>query len=320
MNTLRGAIHEYLVMRRDLGFKLVQTERWLRNFATFMEGQGASCITIELALQWAVQPQSSHPSYGAKRLIALRCFARHRRATDPSTEVPAQGLLPYRPLRAKPYLYTEEEIQRLMAAAKTLPPRNGLRGWTYYCLLGLLAVTGLRISEALALKRDDVDLSGGLLTIREAKFAKSRLVPLHPSTQEVLRKYAQQRDAYPGCSRSAHFLVSETGASLDASTIRQTFCELSRQIGLRGPKDHIGLDYITFATASRSKCFCAGIDPVRMSNSVYRLSPLSWDMRVCAIPIGIYLLVPNSWDRQHGGWSNDGGSHHDSDSKSCPAP
>jgi integrase/recombinase XerD len=240
MNTLRGAIHEYLVMRRDLGFKLVQTERWLRNFATFMEGQGASCITIELALQWAVQPQSSHPSYGAKRLIALRCFARHRRATDPSTEVPAQGLLPYRPLRAKPYLYTEEEIQRLMAAAKTLPPRNGLRGWTYYCLLGLLAVTGLRISEALALKRDDVDLSGGLLTIREAKFAKSRLVPLHPSTQEVLRKYAQQRDAYPGCSRSAHFLVSETGASLDASTIRQTFCELSRQIGLRGPKDHIG--------------------------------------------------------------------------------
>jgi integrase/recombinase XerD len=240
MNTLRGAIHEYLVMRRDLGFKLVQTERWLRNFATFMEGQGASCITIELALQWAVQPQSSHPSYGAKRLIALRCFARHRRATDPSTELPAQGLLPYRPLRAKPYLYTEEEIQRLMAAAKTLPPRNGLRGWTYYCLLGLLAVTGLRISEALALKRDDVDLSGGLLTIREAKFAKSRLVPLHPSTQEVLRKYAQQRDAYPGCSRSAHFLVSETGASLDASTIRQTFCELSRQIGLRGPKDHIG--------------------------------------------------------------------------------
>lgn len=127
MNTLREAIHDYLVMRRDLGFKLVQTERWLRNFATFMEAQGASCITIELALQWAVQPQNSHPSYWAKRLIALRCFARHRRATDPSTEVPAQGLLPYRPLRAKPYLYTEEEIQRLMAAAKTLPPRNGLR-------------------------------------------------------------------------------------------------------------------------------------------------------------------------------------------------
>lgn len=113
MNTLREAIHDYLVMRRDLGFKLVQTERWLRNFATFMEGQGASCITSELALQWAVQPQNSHPSYWAKRLIALRCFARHRRATDPSTEVPAQGLLPYRPLRAKPYLYTEEEIQRL---------------------------------------------------------------------------------------------------------------------------------------------------------------------------------------------------------------
>jgi integrase/recombinase XerD len=240
MNTLREAIHDYLVLRRDLGFKLVQTERWLRNYATFMEGQDASSITIELALQWAVQPQNAHPSYWAKRLIALRCFARHRRATDPCTEVPAQGLLPYRPLRAKPYLYTEEEIQRLMAAAKTLPPRNGLRGWTYYCLLGLLAVTGLRISEALALKRDDVDLSEGLLTIREAKFAKSRLVPLHPSTQEVLGKYAQQRDAYPGCSRSAYFLVSEKGASLDASTIRQTFCELSRQIGLRGPKDHIG--------------------------------------------------------------------------------
>ncbi len=126
------------------------------------------------------------------------------------------------------------------AVAKTLPPRNGLRGWTYYCLFGLLAVTGLRIGEALALKRQDVDLQQGLLTIREAKFAKSRLIPLQPSTQHALLQYAQRRDAYPGHGSAAHFLVSERGRPLSASTVRQTFCEISRQIGLRGPEDRNG--------------------------------------------------------------------------------
>lgn len=240
MNTLREAINDYLAMRRGLGFKLVQMECWLRDFAAFMEAQSALCVTIELALQWAIQPADGHPSCWAKRLTAVRCFARHRSATDPRTEIPVWGLLPYGPKRAKPYLYTEQEIGQLMQAAKALPPSNGLHGWTYYCLFGLLAVTGLRISEALALKRRDVELQRGLLTIRGAKFNKSRLVPLHPSTAEALSQYAKRRDAYLVHPRTANFLVSEHGRALKASTVRQTFCELSRQIGLRRPEARTG--------------------------------------------------------------------------------
>lgn len=240
MNTLTDAINHYLALRRGLGFKLIQVEYLLHHFATFMKQHDAAYITIELALQWAVEPQQTNPAYWAKRLRAVRGFARHHSATDPRTEIPAPGLLPYRPARAKPYLYSEDDIQHLMKAARALPPRNGLRGWTYSCLLGLLAVTGLRISEALALKRDDVDLNEGLLTIRQAKFAKSRLVPLHASTQAVLRTYGQRRDAYPACRHSIYFLISEKGTSLSASTVRGVFCKLSRQIGLRGPDDRHG--------------------------------------------------------------------------------
>ena len=240
MNTLRQAIHDYLAMRRGLGFKLVLLECRLRDFATFMEAQGATFVTAELALQWAMKPAEAHSATWAQRLTAVRCFARHHSAADPRTEIPAWGLLPHRAKRAKPYLYTEREIGQLMQAAKALPPSDGLRGWTYCCLFGLLAVTGLRISEALALKRQDVDLQQGLLTVRGTKFGKSRLVPLHPSSREALSQYAKRRDAYLEHQSTAHFLVSECGQALNAFTVRRTFRELSRQTGLRGPEDRTG--------------------------------------------------------------------------------
>jgi integrase/recombinase XerD len=240
MNTLREAINDYVAMRRGLGFKLVQMECWLRDFATFMEAQGAACVTAELALQWAMKPVDAQPSCWAKRLTAVRCFARHRSATDPCTEIPAWGLLPHRSKRAKPYLYTEQEIGHLMQAARELPPSNGLRGWTYCCLFGLLAVTGLRISEALALQRHDVDLQQGLLTIRGAKFGKSRLVPLHPSTREALSQYAKRRDDYLEHQAAANFLVSERGRALKISAVHRIFYELSRRTGLRGTEDRTG--------------------------------------------------------------------------------
>jgi integrase/recombinase XerD len=126
MNTLREAINDYVAMRRGLGFKLVQMECWLRDFATFMEAQGVAYVTAELALQWAMKPADVHPSSWAQRLTAVRCFARHHSAADPRTEIPAWGLLPHRAKRAKPYLYTEGEIGQLMQAAKALPPSNGL--------------------------------------------------------------------------------------------------------------------------------------------------------------------------------------------------
>lgn len=240
MNTLTEAIHDYLSMRQGLGFKLVQVEGLLKNFAVFMDTHGGSWVTVELALQWAGQPVGTQLATWAKRLNAVRGFARYRSATDARTEIPERGLLPNRPRRAKPYLYTEDEIAKLLAAACALKSDTGLRGQTYYCLFGLLAVTGLRISEALGLQRHDVDLQHGLLTIRGAKFGKSRLVPLHHSTRGALEQYAKYRDSEFSYPVAASFLVSESGKPLRASTVRRTFLQLSIQTGLRGPKDRKG--------------------------------------------------------------------------------
>ncbi|MCP3882715.1 MAG: tyrosine-type recombinase/integrase [Sulfitobacter sp.] len=234
MNTLREAIDDYLLLRRDLGFKLIQTEHWLHDFAAFMEDRQASFITVERALQWALRPSDAKPPCWAKRLSAVRLFARYRSMTDPRTEVPPVGLLPYHPRRAKPYWYTEEDIAALMSAARALPPPGGLRGRTYACLLGLLAVTGLRIGEALRLKREDVDLEYKLLTIHGTKFDKSRLVPLHPSTDSALSAYAGQRDGCFGQAKPDHFFVSPRGTSLTPSSVRRTFRLLCRQVGLQG--------------------------------------------------------------------------------------
>ena len=240
MKTLKESAHDYLRMRRGLGFKLRQDERRLKRFLFFMEQYSASYITTELALKWATEPVDAQPSTWGGRLTSVRGFARYCSGVDPRTEVPPVGLLLYRPQRATPYLYSDEEIRRLMAAAKALPPSGSLRGLTYYCLFGLLAVTGLRISEALALTRDDVDLENGLLTIRGAKFGKSRLVPLHPSTRRSLEAYARQRDSYIRKPTTAQFLLSDSGRPLAVSTVRRVFYQLSRQTGLRRPSDRRG--------------------------------------------------------------------------------
>ena len=235
MNTLTEAIHEYLSMRHSVGFKIVQAEGWLKDFAVFMNAKNAAWVTSKLALQWAVLPAKGQPEYWAKRLMAVRCFARYRSATDPRTEIPAKWLLPNYSKRANPYLCSDEEIGKLLTAAKALPSASGLRGQTYYCLLGLLIVTGIRIGEALALKRQDVDLQQGVLTIRGAKLGKSRLIPLHPSTREVLAQYAKLRDAVICHQVVDNFLVSVRGEVLLASNVRNTFYKLSCQTGLREP-------------------------------------------------------------------------------------
>jgi integrase/recombinase XerD len=240
MNTLTEAIQDYVSMRQNLGFKLVQVERWLKDFAAFMDTQGASWVTAGLAVQWAIQPIDRQSATWAKRLTAVRGFARYRSAMDARTEIPEWGLLPNRSRRAKPHLYTEGEIANLLAAARALKSDSGLRGHTYYCLFGLLAVTGLRISEALGLQRQDVNLQQGLLTIRGAKFGKSRLIPVHHSTRGVLEQYAKRRDAEFEHPVAANFLLSERGRALHASTVRKTFLQLSVQTRLRGPEDRTG--------------------------------------------------------------------------------
>jgi integrase len=234
MSILHKAVHEYIEMRRSLGFKLNDAEAGLHKFVAFLEQQGASHITIKLAMQWAQENPSARPAEWARRLSFVRGFARYWSATDPQTEVPPWGLLPHRPRRAQPYLYSDEEIRLLLEATPQLPSLRGLPSKTYYCLLGLLSVTGLRISEALHLRPEDVDLNEGVLTIRGTKFGKSRLVPLHPSTQTVLAEYVSYRDRFLAGRPAPFFFVSRRGTRLTPSRVRRTFYTLSRRIGLRG--------------------------------------------------------------------------------------
>jgi integrase len=244
MKTFREAIQDYLTLRRGLGFKLKKHSRMLEEFASFLEHAGALRITSRLALQWATQPQHIQPAEWAARLSVARGFARYWSATDPTTEIPPEGLLPYRHNRAKPYLYSDGQIQQLLEAAKNMPAPHTLQPWTYHSLFGLLAVTGLRISEALNLLSTDVDWSEGILTIRASKFGKSRLIPLHGSSLKILSDYDVRRDALFADRKTPYFFCSRYGGRLDEGQVRRVFYFISRQIGIReatasnGPRLH----------------------------------------------------------------------------------
>ena len=234
MTPLGQSIQDYLALRRSLGFKLRNAGICLAKFAAFLEARGAAHITTALALEWLHESPSAQPATWAQRLGYIRGFARHHKASDPQTEIPPPGLLPFQPQRARPYLYSEEEIASLLRCALELPSAGGLRPWTYHCLFGLLSVTGLRIGEAIRLQLDDVDLQAGLLTIRGTKFGKSRLVPIHRSTQTVLEQYRVRRERYLGGRAASSFFITGRGHPLDIGDIHRTFYKLSRQIGLRG--------------------------------------------------------------------------------------
>ncbi|MEZ5850302.1 MAG: tyrosine-type recombinase/integrase [Hyphomicrobiaceae bacterium] len=238
MSKLRSALEKYLSMRKGLGYKYEHQTRRLAGFVDFMEKHKAKTITTKLALQWATLPPERHASW-ALRLSDVRGFARHVASLDPRTEVPPVGILPGLK-RAKPYVYSDAEIAALLTAALALPPQDGLRRWTYHALFGLIAVTGMRISEAMSLGRDDVDLDAGVLTVRLTKFGKSRLVPLHATTCEVLRSYADRRDAHLGSSSVSTFFVTEQGCRLLHQYVYRVFWQLSREVGLRRPGDRGG--------------------------------------------------------------------------------
>jgi len=209
-----------------------------------MEKRKAETITTKLAMEWATLPPDRHASW-ALRLTDVRGFARHVANLDPRTEVPPVGVLPGWK-RAKPYVYSDAQIDALLAAALALvasalvvgtgaaPASAGLP------TCGLIAVTGLRLSEVMGLERDDVDLDTGVLTVRLTKFGKSRLVPLHPTTSAALRSYANRRDARLGPRCGSTFFVAEQGGRLLHQYVHRVFWRLSREIGLRRPGDHTG--------------------------------------------------------------------------------
>ena len=240
MSPLRAAFVDYFALRRAMGFKLETVECTLKGFVKFAETQGASFITTDLALRWAQKPAQGDPAYCANRLRMVRLFARHCATLDPRTEVLPEGLLPHRSRRKTPYLYSDTEIVRLIEAAKQLPSPTGLRTATFSALLGLLAVTGMRRSEPIALDREDVDLAHGVITVRRGKFGKSRHLPLHPSTQRALERYQSQRDRLCPHPQTPSFFLSEQGTRVSQWALYAAFVKVSRQIGLRGPSDRHG--------------------------------------------------------------------------------
>lgn len=233
MRTLRGALETYLSLRRGLGSELRGPGGHLHRFVEFLEGEGAAVITSQLALRWATAPGGATPATWALRLADVRRFAAWLSATEPRTEVPPPGLLPHRYRRRPPYIYSDDEIARILGAAARLPSRSGLRAQTYVALFGLIATTGLRLGEAIDLDRDDLDLQAGVLAIRRAKFGTSRFVPVHDSAGAALERYAQQRDRLlprPACPA---FFLAGRGIRVTQCSARYTFAVVSRTVGLR---------------------------------------------------------------------------------------
>ncbi len=230
MSQLSCHIRDYLALRRALGFKLEKQGRLLPDFAAFAEAAGAGTVTVDLAVRWAALPEGASPVWAAQRLSMVRGFARYLQTVDPAAQVLPADLLAARTSRVTPYIYSDADIAALLATARKL--RNPLKAATFATLIGLLAVTGLRGSEAMRLDRGDLDAVAGLLTIRATKFRKSRQLPLHPTTLRALADYQALREQLCPAPATASLLVSTTGARLCQATVQPVFRRLLRQAGI----------------------------------------------------------------------------------------
>ena len=231
MSELALHLADYLALRRALGFKLEREGTELPQLVAYLEVAGAATLTADLAIAWARLPQHVQPIRWAHRLGSARGFARYLATIDPTTEVPPRDVFGAREQRPAPYLWSEAEVCRLLEAVRAIRPP--LRAATHAAFFGLLAVSGMRLGEAIRLERGDVDLSAGVLTIREAKFGRSRLVPLHPSATAALRAYAAIRDRLCPHPRSGTFFLSSVGTALLAGGVQHTFNQITTALGLR---------------------------------------------------------------------------------------
>lgn len=229
MTSLHQHVADYLALRRALGFKLVEAQQHLASFVAYARSR-SSFITVELALEWATLPRGVHPNWWAVRLAAVRHLATYLAGIDPRTEVPGRDLLPRRASRATPYCYQDGDIAKLTRAALRLP--QPLRGRTYATLIALLAVTGVRVGEAIRLDRDDVDWDHAILTIRRTKFGKSRQIPVHRSTIAALRDYARVRDRSGVRSGSPSFFMSLRGTRLIYKNVQRVFHQFVLDAGI----------------------------------------------------------------------------------------
>jgi integrase/recombinase XerD len=231
VSALSGHVVDYLRLRRALGFKLERAGRMLPQFVAWLDAAGARTITVELAVAWARLSEGAQPIVWAHRLGAVRGFARYMATIDPGTEIPPAGVFAARYQRPAPYVYSAAEVNSLLQATRALWPP--LRAATHEALFGLLAVSGMRVGEAIGLTRSDVDLDGGIITILNDKFDRARLVPLHPSATGALHAYATCRDRLCPVPKADAFFVSSVGTALTYSGVHKTFVQVSTASGLR---------------------------------------------------------------------------------------
>ncbi len=263
-------LDRYLSIRRSLGYDLRTDERILRRFARFTDREGALRIDTALVLRWDAGLPDVGTSTRSARFGKVRLFVQWLSGIDPAHEVPPRGFLPDRYVRQRPYIYSDAEIASIIAAARALPSVYGLRALTCSTLFGLIAVTGLRISEALALDDDDLDTGDGVLRVRRGKLGRERLLPLDTSVVARLVAYAAERDRLLGTAAPALF-VTEKGTRLTDCCARYNFAQSCQRIGLRsnqhygrhgrGPRIH-DLRH-SFAVRTMISWYRTGKDPAR---------------------------------------------------------
>ena len=268
--SIASQLDRYLSVRRSLGYDLRTDERILRRFARFADDEGALHIDTALVLRWDAGLPDVGTSTRSARFGKVRLFVQGLNGVDPAHDVPPRGLLPDRYVRQRPYIYSDTEIADIIAAAKALPSVYGLRALTCATLFGLIAVTGLRISEALALDDYDLDTDDGVLRVRRGKLGKERLLPLDPSVVARLAAYVAERDRLLGNGAAALF-VTEQGARLTDCCARYNFAQACQRIGLRshqlygrhgrGPRIH-DLRH-SFAVRTLIGWYRTGKDPAR---------------------------------------------------------
>lgn len=262
MTDFPSAVTDYLITRRAMGYKLAEDGRLLRQLAAYLEAVHAEHLSVHHALSWATQPGDAAPAWHALRLTTVRSFARYLSALDPATEIPPVGLLPEPSHRVVPYIYSDDDIRRILNEAGRLVPEH--RADTYQTLIGLIVVTGMRVGETVRLDKDDVDFDEGIVTIRVTKFGKSRQVPLHPATVEALLGYARRRDERRPTPKSPSFFTSSIGTRLLRDNVSTVFPRLVRAAGLasahgrRRPRLHDARH--TFAVRCVIGWYRAGLD------------------------------------------------------------
>jgi integrase/recombinase XerD len=295
MSSLSKELNRYLTIRRSLGYDLGTTERNLRKFIAFAQQENVEYISTALFLRWQEAFGSANKQTWACRLGMVRVFAQWLHCVDPKHEVPPQSLIPSRIRRARPYIYSEDEIRRIVSAAAELPSANGIRSLSVSTLFGLIAVTGLRISEALSLDTSDIDPDCGVLTLRRGKLGKARLLPVSECTRLRLIDYIRERDRLLGTAAQPLF-VSDLGQRLGDCSARYNFAVVCQSIGLRsaqkfnrhgrGPRIH-DLRH-TFAVRTLVNWYRTGKDAsremIRLTTYLGHSSPANTYWYIEAVP------------------------------------